>query len=142
MAREQGKETTPRSARTDPEPTEEDEGKATLSALPELLRRVAGIGLSGFFLTEAAVRKAFGDTLPKDWIDFAVEQSDRTRAEFIERLSYEVARNLENLDLAALLSSLLEGRTLEIKAEIRLGEKNQSSGTGLRIEVSRKREKR
>ena len=78
--------------------------------------------------------------LPKDWIDFAVEQSDRTRAEFIERLSYEVARNLENLDLAALLSSLLEGRTLEVKAEIRLGEKNESSG--FRIEVNRKQEKR
>ncbi len=73
MAREQGKETIPRSARTDPNPTEEDEGKGTLPALPELLRRVASIGFSGFFLTEAAVRKALGDTLPKDWIDFAVE---------------------------------------------------------------------
>ncbi len=142
MAREQGKETIPPAARTDPEPRAEDEGKGALPALPELLRRVASIGFSGFFLTEAAVRKALGDTLPKDWIDFAVEQSDRTRAEFIERLSYEVARNLENLDLAAVLSSLLEGRTLEVRAEIRLGEKDESSGTGLRIEVSRKREKR
>ena len=142
MAREQGKETIPRSAPTDPETREEDEGQGTLPALPELLRRVASIGFSGFFLTEAAVRKALGDTLPKDWIDFAVEQSDRTRAEFIERLSYEVARNLESLDLAAVLSRLLEGRTLEVKAEIRLGEKDESSGTGFRIQVSPKQEKR
>ena len=142
MAREQGKETIPPEAQTDPEPRKEDEGKGTLPALPELLRRVAGLGFSGFFLTETAIRRALGDTLPKDWIDFAVEQSDRTRAEFIERLSYEVARNLENIDPASLLSTLLEGRTLEIKAEIRLGEKDESSGTGLRIEVSRKQAKR
>ena len=142
MAREQGKETIPPEAPTDPESMEDDEGRGTLPALPELLRRAAGIGFSGFFLTEAAIRRALGDTLPKDWIDFAVEQSDRTRAEFIERLSYEVARNLENIDPAALLNTLLEGRTLEVKAEIRLGKKNENSETGIRIEVSGKQEKK
>ncbi len=141
MARKQGKETTPPTPSSASDPSGEDEGKAPLPALPELLRRAAGIGFSGFFLTEAAIRKALGDTLPKDWIDFAVEQSERTRAEFIERLSYEVARNLENIDPAALLSTLLEGRTVEVKAEIRLGKKDDRSETGIRIEVNGKRER-
>ena len=91
--------------------------------LPELMRRALSVGFSGFFLTESAVRKALGDTLPQDWVDFAVEQSERTRAEFLERLSHELARSLERVDLGSALAELLEGRTLEIKAQIRLGPK-------------------
>ena len=96
---------------------------AGLTGIPELLRRVFTLGLSGFFLTETAVRKALGDTLPREWSDFAAEQSERTRGEFIERLSFEIARSLENVDVAGVLQQMLEGRTLEIKAQIRLGER-------------------
>jgi len=71
---------------------------------------------------------ALGDTIPKDWIDFAIDQSERTRAEFIERMTFEVARSLENVDLATVLTRLLEGRTLEVKAEVRLGAKDGRSG--------------
>jgi len=94
-----------------------------LPALPELVRKAFSLGFSGFFLTEEAIRKALGDTIPKDWTDFAVEQSDRARREFLERLSFEIAQSLEKIDVAAVLRDLLEGRTLEIRAEIRLGEK-------------------
>ncbi len=111
------------------------------SGLPELMRRALSLGFSGFFLTEEAVRKALGDTLPKDWVDFAVEQSGRTRREFLERLSFEMGRAFENVDFAEVLRSLLEGRTLEVKAEIRLGKKDDRSETGIRIEVNGKRER-
>ena len=94
-----------------------------LPALPELVRKAFSLGFSGFFLTEEAIRKALGDTIPKDWTDFAVEQSDRARREFLERLSFEIAQSFEKIDVAAVLRDLLEGRTLEIRAEIRLGEK-------------------
>jgi hypothetical protein len=82
------------------------------------------------------VRKALAGTLPQEWIDFVVEQSSRTRAEFVERLSFEVGRTLESADLASVLAQLLEGRTLEVKAEIRL----QPQGEGadkLRVRLSR-----
>ena len=65
-------------------PQEED---AAGGRIPELLRRGLSLGFSGLFMTEEAVRRAFGDTVPRDWIDFATEQSTRTRSEFIERLS-------------------------------------------------------
>jgi hypothetical protein len=91
--------------------------------IPELLRKGLALGFSGLFLTEEAVRKAFGDTVPRDWIDFATEQSARTRTEFLERLSGELARSLEAVDLAKILDSLLSGRTLEVRAEIRLRER-------------------
>ena len=100
---------------------DENAQSGRLPALPEFARRVIGMGLSGFFLTEEAIRKALGDTLPKDWADFAAEQSERTRREFLERLSFELAQSIEKVDLAQVLRELTEGRTLEVRAEIRLG---------------------
>jgi hypothetical protein len=94
-----------------------------LTALPDLVRKAFTLGLSGFSLTEEAVRKALGDTIPKDWTDFAVDQSERARREFLERLSFEIAQSLDKVDVAAVLQELLQGRTLEIRAEIRLGDK-------------------
>jgi hypothetical protein len=106
---------------------EADAGR--LLAVPELMRKLLSLGLSGFFLTEEAVRKALGDAVPRDWTDFVVSQSDRTRKEFLERLSYEIGQSLQNVDLAQVLTDLLEGRTLEIKAEIRLGARGSEPAT-------------
>ena len=97
--------------------------------LPDLLRRGLSLGFSGLFMTEEALRRAFGDTVPRDWIDFATEQSTRTRTEFLERLSGEIARSLEAIDLVEILDALLSGRTLEVRAEFRLGERNAGGDT-------------
>jgi hypothetical protein len=137
MASEQGKESgapIPEGAESE-EPISDEE--AGLTGIPDMFRRVLTMGLSGFFLGETAVRKALGDTVPKEWTDFAAEQSERTRGEFIERLTFEVARSLESVDLASVLQQMLEGRTLEIKAEIRLGEREEgASGKPLKIAFS------
>jgi len=135
MARRQGKESAP-------EPLDdlaEAEGEAVGpgNAIPDLMRKAISAGFSGFFFTEEAIRKALGDTLPKDWSDFAVEQSGRARAEFLERLSYEMGRAMENIDYAAVLSQLLEGRTLEVSAKIKLSEESKRGGPPrLKFEVS------
>ena len=68
--------------------------------IPDLARRALSLGLSGFFLTEETIRKALGDSVPRDWTDFLAAQSERTRTDFLERLSYEVAQSLEKLDMA------------------------------------------
>lgn len=106
--------------------------------IPDFVRRAITAGFSGFFFTEETIRKALGDTLPKDWADFASDQSNRARAEFLERLSYEIGRALENVDYAAVLAQLLEGRTLEVSASIRLKDEGRRGRTPrLRVEVSR-----
>jgi hypothetical protein len=110
-------------AEAPPEASEPNESAGRLPALPEIARRALSIGLSGFFFTEETVRKALGDTLPKDLLDFAVDQSERTRKEFLERLSFEIAQTLEKVDFHTALRELLEGRTLEVRAEIRLGDR-------------------
>jgi len=121
MARDRGKQKEPDDE--DLFDTEEIASTRALKPMQDLARRAIGIGLSGFFLTEETIRKAVGDTLPKDWSDFAVGQSERTRQEFLERLSFELAQTIEKIDMASVMAELLEGRTLEVKAEIRLGKK-------------------
>ena len=120
MARERGRE---KFAAAAGERSAGSDTGGRLAPIPELVRRALSLGLSGLFLTEETIRKALGDTIPKDWMDFAVQQSERTRREFLERLSFELAQSLEKLDVAAVLAELLEGRTVELRAEIRLGEK-------------------
>ncbi len=109
-----------------------DEQEESLGAIPELMRRAIALGLTGFFSTEEAVRKAIGDTVPKDWTDTIAESSDRTRSEFLDKLSREIARTLKEVDLAAVLQQLLEGQTLTVNAEIRLGD---DSKTGRKTSV-------
>lgn len=132
MAQRRGKESDP--------PDDIDAGRSQ-SPIPEFVRKAVAAGFSGFFFTEETIRKALGETLPKDWADFASDQSNRARAEFLERLSYEIGRSLENIDYASVLAQLLNGRTLEVSATVRL----QDDGTRgrapkLRVEVNRETE--
>jgi hypothetical protein len=97
---------------------------------------MVALGLSGFFSTEETIRKALGDTLPKDWSDFAIDQSERTRKEFLERLSFELAQTLEKIDVAAVMNELLEGRTVEVRAEIRLGERGSETQKRMHVNLA------
>ncbi len=99
-------------------------------AIPEWMRRALTLGLAGFFTTEGALRKALEDTVPKDWTDFLVDTSDRTRSEFLERLSGEIGRVLEGVDIAAVIRELMLGRTLEVKTEFRLLDEPGEGETG------------
>ncbi len=92
------------------------------SVIAEMARRALAMGLSGLFLTESTIRKAVGDTLPKEWSDFAVSQSERTRQEFLDRLTHEIGSALERVDVAAVLAELMSGRSLDITASIRLSD--------------------
>jgi hypothetical protein len=90
-----------RTERREGSPEDREEGFQGL--VPDLLRRILALGFSGFFLTEGALRKALGDTLPQEGMDFAVE----------------IARSAEAVDLGSLADRLLEGHTIEVKAQIR-----------------------
>jgi len=119
----------------EPAQPEDAEAQESLRAIPELMRRAIALGLTGFFTTEEAVRRALGDTVPKDWSDYIAESSDRTRSEFLDRLSREIARTLKDVDIAAVLQQLLEGRTLKVNAEFSLSDDLETgSGTTVRLE--------
>jgi hypothetical protein len=142
MAERQGKQRAPsrEAARAG---SDTGEGSGSIPAIPELVRKAIAAGFSGFFFTEEVIRRAVGDALPREWADFASEQSARARAEFLERLSYEIGRALANVDHAAVLEKLLEGRTLEVSAKIRLhDDRARGRRPRLRVEVSREDEPR
>jgi hypothetical protein len=90
--------------------------------LPDLLRRGMSLGLTGFFMTEEALRRALGDTAPREMVEFVVAQSEKTRAEFLDRVSREFGRALSAMDPVEVVKRMLEGRTIEISATIRFVE--------------------
>ena len=96
-------------------------GNPESSFIPDLLRRGLTLGFTGFFMTEEALRRALGDSMPRDWMEFMVEQSERTRAELLDRLSREFGRVIQAFDPVEILRRLLDGQTIEVSARIRLG---------------------
>jgi hypothetical protein len=132
MAQRRGKQRDLADAQKAAHPPSPGAGEADESAgpIPEMMRRALTLGLAGFFTTEGALRKALEDTVPKDWTDFLVDTSDRTRSEFVERLSGEIGRVLEGIDIAAVLKELMLGKTLEVKAEFRLSDDSGEGETG------------
>lgn len=94
--------------------------------LPELLRRGMTLGLTGFFMTEEALRRALGETAPREMIEFVVAQSEKTRAEFLDRVSREFGKALSALDPVEVARRLLEGRTIEISASVRFVEDDKA----------------
>jgi hypothetical protein len=85
-----------------------------------MLRRMIGLGLTSFFSTEEMLRKVLGETVPRDWVEFAAAQSERTRRELLDRLATELGRSLRSVDLGELAAQLAHGHTLEVTARIRL----------------------
>jgi hypothetical protein len=102
--------------------------------LPEILRRGLTLGFTGFFMTEEALRRALGDSVPRDWLEFVVEQSERTRAELLDRLSREFGRAISAFDPVEILRRLLDGQTLEVSARIRLANGDRARRAGRRAE--------
>jgi len=88
--------------------------------LPDLIRRGLTLGFTGFFMTEEAIRKALGDSVPRDVIEYVLEQSERMRNEFLERTSKEFGKALSAMDPAEIVTRLVEGRTIEVTARFRI----------------------
>ena len=65
------------------------------------------------------LRKALGDTVPREWVEFAATQSERTRRDFAERLAAELGKSLRSIDLEELATRLLQSHTIEVNARIR-----------------------
>jgi hypothetical protein len=94
----------------------------TTGLFPDLLRRGMSLGLTGFFMTEEALRRALGETAPREMIEFVIAQSEKTRADFLDRMSREFGKALSAMDPIEVAKRMLEGRTIEVSATIRFVE--------------------
>lgn len=109
-------------------PSDESEPASGMSGvIPDLLRRAMVLGFSGFFTTEAAIRRAVGETVSPDLADFAAEQGERARQDLLDRITREFGRVLEKVDVADVMRKVLEGRTVEVTARIRLLEPDEDA---------------
>jgi len=87
---------------------------------PELIRRGLSLGFTGLFMTEEAVRRALGDSVPDNVVEFMLDQSDKARQEFLDRISKEFGRVLSAMDPVEIAKRLLEGRSIEVTARFRI----------------------
>lgn len=106
--------------------------------LREAVRRTASLGFSSFFATEDAVRRAFNEAVPRDWVDYAKGQSTELRAEMIERMSAEFGAWLRTIDMTQVMSKLLAENDFELKISISTRAKNAERAPDLSLVTRRK----
>ena len=108
------------------EPTAPPLRSPSAGLVPDLLRRAIGLGVSGLFTTEEMVRKTFGESVPREWVDFAAVQTDRARRELTERIAGQIQGKLDEIGIEEILQRLLRGHTIEVEAKIRLAPREAS----------------
>ncbi len=117
----------------------EDRPPGPLEALfQEAIRRATALGLSGFFLTEEAVRRALTDTVPREWVDYVSRQSEDVRRDMVDRIVQEFGLWLRNLDLSELLRKLLEDYDISAKIDISADHKRKDPAVSLKVAPHRK----
>jgi hypothetical protein len=106
--------------------------------LREAVRRTASLGFSSFFATEDAVRRAFNEAVPRDWVDYAKDQSTELRAEMIERMSAEFGAWLRTIDMTQVMRKLLAENDFELVISISTRAKNAERAPDLSLVTRRK----
>jgi hypothetical protein len=106
--------------------------------LHEAVRRAAQAGLSGFFATEDALRRAFSDTVPRDWADYLGEKGSDLRGELIERLATEFGAWLRTVDVAQVAGKLLEENDFELRISVSASRRSAERAPELSLVTRRK----
>lgn len=104
----------------------------------EAVKRAAQLGLSTFFTTEEALRRALAESVPADWIDYLNRQSTDVRAELLERMSREFGEWLQRADMAQIMSKLLEEHDFEFKISVSAKRRPSERSTELALLSRRK----
>ena len=108
------------------------------SLFQEAIRRATALGLSGFFLTEEAVRRALTDTVPREWVDYVNRQSDDVRRDMVDRLASEFGIWLRTLDMSEVLQKVLEDYEISAQIDISADRKHTDPAVSLKVARHRK----
>ena len=88
------------------------------SLIRDVVRRAASAGFSSFFTTEEALRQAFNDSVPREWVDFAARQGEDVRAQLVETLSSQFCKWLREIDVAEVLGEVLRRQDISVRLEV------------------------
>ncbi len=112
------------------------------SLFTEAIRRAASLGFSSFFLTEEALRRAFSDSVPREWVDYVSRQGEDVRTELFDSLAKQFGEWLREIDLVETLGQVLRRHDisvrLDLSAERRAEEADASRRSTLEV-ISRRR---
>jgi len=108
-----------------PQPDEQGApgGSGTVGFLADVVRKTVLTGMGALFLTEEGARKLAREwKLPKELAGFLVQQAHGAKDEVLRVVGQEIRRFFESETFRRELLKLLEGMSVEVKAEIRLTE--------------------
>lgn len=112
---------------------EEEEGSLKFS---EIVRKVMSVGLGAAFMTEESVRSALGGiNLPKEVLTAILQQANRSKEEFLNRIGNETIRLISKIDFVKEASRFVEDHKFRIQAEIEVVKKDQSPEHQLKTNV-------
>ncbi len=108
----------------DATPPGEDAASASLGGVvADVVRKAVLAGAGALFLTEESARKLAREwKLPKELAGFLVTQAQGAKDEVLRIVSGEIRRFLQSEAFRRELFEILGSMTLEVNAEIRLGE--------------------
>ena len=91
------------------------------AGVSEFVRKLALTGLGAVFMTEEGIRNLAGQLkLPKEVLGYILSQADKTKQDVTRTVTEEVRRFLQSEKLRAEFLKLMQGMTVEVKAQIRL----------------------
>ena len=106
----------------------------------EILRRGASLGFASFFMTEEAIRRAFSDRVPAEWVEYLSRQGEEMRTDLVDRVGAEFGEWLRTLDVAKLLGELLDSHDVRARIELSAEPRGaDGAGTGLQVELVRRK---
>ena len=114
-------------------------------ALSDLIKKVVLAGSSALFMTEEGVRSFLGDLkLPKDVVQFTVNQVSKTKEDLLKAISKEVRNIFESGSLSSELARLLANVSLEIDAKVRFVVEDEElrPKTDAHLTITKKKRKR
>jgi hypothetical protein len=106
--------------------------------IPEIVRRTIFAGLGAVFTTEEGIRKLASEIpLPKEVVNFLIQQAGSSKDELFRIVARELRTFLESANLAGELQKLLTSLSFEIKTEVRFIP-NDEAVSGLKPDLKRK----
>lgn len=106
----------------------------------EIVRKVMSVGLGAAFMTEDSVRSTLaGLNLPKEVLTTILQQANRSKEEFLNRIGNETIKLISKIDFVKEASRFVEEHKFHISAEIEVVRKEpKASGLQLKTKVKLK----
>ena len=94
--------------------------------LTGMLRNVLVGGISTVFLTQEMARTVLSEMkVPKDLLEGLLSNANKTKEDFFESISKEVARVLEKVNLTDEMKQFLQENEIEIQAKVKFHPKDK-----------------